>query len=99
MNLCGGTKVLDERFDLLGCAECVASSLHEQHRLLDVFEVFDAQLCRLTGWVKRVTEKHETHDIVRQRFAIFAGHHLRRNAAAHRFPANHYRSEEHTSEL
>src|SRR5690242_18953674 len=90
MNLCRGTEVLHERFDLRGSAERVARALHEQHRLLDVFEVLDAQLRRLAGWMQRVTEEHETYYLVSQRFDILTRHHLRRDASAHRLPANHH---------
>jgi len=84
VDLGGRTKTLDVWFDFVRGAEGVASALHKEHRRFDVFEMFDAKLRGLPGWMERVTEKHEARNVIDDRFPRVARHHLRRNPAAHR---------------
>src|ERR1044071_6593162 len=76
-------KILDVWFDFVRTAERVASALHKEHRLFDVFEMFDAKFAGLPGWMKRITEKHETRNVLGNRLPLFACHHLRCNATTH----------------
>src|SRR6185369_4432455 len=83
------TKVLHKRLNLLRRPERIARALHKQHRLLDVLEVFDAQLCGIARRMQRVTEKHETADIKRERLCVTRRDDLRRDAPAHRLSTDY----------
>ena len=66
IDLCGGSKIFDVRMNLVRRAESITRALNEQHRLANMFQMFNAKLRGLTGRVKWITEKHQTRNFIYQ---------------------------------
>src|SRR3982074_18200 len=75
----------EERPQLLGRAERIARSLHEQHGRADRGQMFGAKLLRLAGRMQRIPEQPHPRDVMgRGR----GGGNLRRDTPAHRLAAD-----------
>src|SRR5262245_12960131 len=83
-----GREVIQNRRELRGRTERVAAPLYEENRPLDLREMLVAAFRRPARRMQRIPEEHETR---RRQQAILGGY-LRRNASAHRFPADEQRA-------
>src|SRR5438309_4439379 len=56
--------LLNNRADFILSSECIARALHEEHRCLDLRQMFVTQLVRTPRWMQRITKKDQACDAI-----------------------------------
>jgi hypothetical protein len=70
-------------FELVGGSEVVTSSGDEQTRNRDVRKMFHAELAKLSRRVERISEEHQSREILDSAFTVDIGGNHRCQPSAH----------------